>query len=182
MGRIKWVEPYTDVRLCELARSGKTRVAICAPSFAIDCLETIHELGVECREEFEEAGGEELTFIPCINANADWVKALAGLVRKSAPQQDVPLSAGGKTPMLEYGLEAAVGQVNGSAVNGITVNGTTNGLTINGTTANGTKVNGTTNGTTVNGTTVNGTAEHDAPISTTESEIMDTQQKKIQGM
>jgi len=216
-GRIKWVEPYTDVRLCELAASGKKRVAICAPSFAIDCLETIHELGVECREEFEEAGGEELTFIPCINANADWVEALAGLVRKSAPQQDVPLSAGGKTPMLEYGLEAAVGQVNGSAVNGMTVNGTevngtkvngtkvngtTNGLTINGTTANGTKVNGTTNGTTVNGTTVNGTtvngatvngttvngttvngtAEHDAPISTTESEITDTQQKKIQGM
>jgi ferrochelatase len=168
-GRIKWVEPYTDVRLCELAASGKKRVAICAPSFAIDCLETIHELGVECREEFEEAGGEELTFIPCINANADWVEALAGLVRKSAPQQDVPLTAGGKTPMLEYGLEAAVGQVNGSTVNGMTVNGTT----VNGTTVNGT---------TVNGTTVNGTAERDAPISTTELEITDAQQKKIQGM
>merc|ERR1719247_2250476 len=116
-GRIKWVEPYTDVRMVELAKSGKTRVAITAPSFAIDCLETIHELGVEVREEFEEAGGEELTFIPCINANPTWVTALAGLVRKATPQQEVPLSAGGLSPMVA-GLEAAVGKVNGATVNG----------------------------------------------------------------
>jgi ferrochelatase len=169
-GRIKWVEPYTDVRCCELAKAGKKRVAICAPSFAIDCLETIHELGVEVREEFEEAGGEELTFIPCINANPEWVTALAGLVRKASPQQDVPVTAGGFSPMLavengHHGLEAAIGKVNGSRINGTYA-------AVNG--ENGSRINGE------NGSRING--ESAAAVPTSDLEIEDMQEKKMQSM
>jgi ferrochelatase len=182
-GRIKWVEPYTDVRLTELAKSGKKRVAICAPSFAIDCLETIHELGVEVREEFEEAGGEDLVFIPCINANAEWVSALSSLVRRAVPRQDVPLTAGGSAAMFGE-LEDAVGQVSGSKVK---VNGTAvNGTAVNGTAEyalNGAKeyvLNGTKEKAAANGTAEprNGTPE----ISEAELEIEEMQEKKIQSM
>jgi ferrochelatase len=82
--RIKWVEPYTDVRLIELAQEGKKKVGICAPSFTIDCLETLHELGVEAREDVEEQGGE-LVLIPCLNDDTTWVSSLSDLVRAAAP-------------------------------------------------------------------------------------------------
>ncbi|CAJ1374762.1 unnamed protein product [Effrenium voratum] len=79
-GTIEWIKPYTDEAFVDLAKRGVRKLAIVAPSFTADCVETLEELGITGREEFEEAGGEELVVIPCLNSSTDWVKSLAHIV------------------------------------------------------------------------------------------------------
>jgi len=66
-GRAKWLEPATDATLESLARAGKTKIAVIAPGFAADCLETLEELAMEGRDSFLGAGGEAFAYIPCLN-------------------------------------------------------------------------------------------------------------------
>jgi ferrochelatase len=66
-GRAKWLEPATDVTLGALARHGVTRVAILAPGFAADCLETLEELAIRGRDTFLAAGGTDFAYLPCLN-------------------------------------------------------------------------------------------------------------------
>jgi len=81
-GREPWLQPYTDKTLEELAGRGYRRIdAICA-GFSADCLETLEEIAGENREIFEGAGGESLHYIPCLNARADHIEALARLVAR----------------------------------------------------------------------------------------------------
>lgn len=72
----KWLSPFTDKVLEELAHSGKKRVLITAPSFVADCLETIVELGDEGRHIFEKAGGTELVLAESLNQNKNWAEAV----------------------------------------------------------------------------------------------------------
>ena len=78
----KWIQPFTDVRLEQLPTEGYKRVAVLCPSFVADCLETIEEIGMQAKETFVEAGGEDLLAVPCVNAAAPWVRALARIVRE----------------------------------------------------------------------------------------------------
>ena len=80
----KWIQPFTDVRLEELPKEGVKRVAVLCPSFVSDCLETIEEIGMQAKENFVEAGGEDLLAVPCVNAEQPWVDALADIVREPA--------------------------------------------------------------------------------------------------
>lgn len=80
----KWIEPYTDVELAGLHASGVRRLAVLTPSFTADCLETLEEIGIRLREQWEGLGGEDLLVVPCLNASPVWVSAVAGLVRKAA--------------------------------------------------------------------------------------------------
>ena len=66
-GRAKWLEPATDVTLAALPGKGVTRVAIAAPGFSADCLETLEELAIRGREAFLAAGGEHFAYLPCLN-------------------------------------------------------------------------------------------------------------------
>ena len=66
-GRAKWLEPATDDTLMKLAREGKKKVAIFAPGFSVDCLETLEELAMQGHEQFEEAGGIHYAYLPCLN-------------------------------------------------------------------------------------------------------------------
>ena len=66
-GPAEWLQPYTDETVKELARKGVKRMAVVAPGFSVDCLETISEIGVENREFFKESGGEKFALIPCLN-------------------------------------------------------------------------------------------------------------------
>jgi ferrochelatase len=66
-GPAKWLGPPTDEVLVELARAGKKKVAIFAPGFSADCLETLEELAIRGRESFEEAGGTDFAYLPCLN-------------------------------------------------------------------------------------------------------------------
>jgi len=81
-GTIKWIRPYTDEILEDLGRSGKERVAVVAPSFTADCVETIEELGITGREQFTEAGGKELVVVPCLNSSGHWVAGLARILQE----------------------------------------------------------------------------------------------------
>jgi ferrochelatase len=79
-GREEWLRPATDETAVELARRGVKRVAVICPGFISDCIETLDEIGNELREEFEAAGGEELTLIPCLNSGPDAIGLLQDIV------------------------------------------------------------------------------------------------------
>lgn len=79
-GRDRWLEPYTDVTLRELAAAGVKRVFVAMPGFTVDCLETLDEIGFEARETFLHAGGEALHACPCLNAHPAWIQAMRTLV------------------------------------------------------------------------------------------------------
>jgi ferrochelatase len=83
LGRAKWIEPYTEARLDELARSGVKRLLVMCPAFVADCIETLEEIGDRGREQFVAAGGEELVLVPCLNDNLDWAQALNTLCERA---------------------------------------------------------------------------------------------------
>ncbi|HEX9963497.1 MAG TPA: ferrochelatase [Allosphingosinicella sp.] len=66
-GRAKWLEPATDKTLAALPGQGVTKVAILAPGFSADCLETLEELAIRGRDTFLAAGGTDFTYLPCLN-------------------------------------------------------------------------------------------------------------------
>jgi protoporphyrin/coproporphyrin ferrochelatase len=81
-GRAKWLEPATDATLERLAKDGKRNIAIFAPGFSSDCLETLEELAISGQELFHEAGGNKFAYIPCLNASPEGMDMLGILVRR----------------------------------------------------------------------------------------------------
>ena len=81
-GRAKWLEPATDAVLADEARKGTRRLAIAAPGFSADCLETREELAIRGREQFLEAGGEVFAALDCLNDGAAGMAMLETLVRR----------------------------------------------------------------------------------------------------
>lgn len=80
-GREEWLKPYTVNEVARLAQEdGKKRIAVIAPAFSADCIETLEEINEEIRESFEEAGGEQFTYIPCLNDDALHVQALSQII------------------------------------------------------------------------------------------------------
>jgi len=77
LGFDPWLKPYTDRTIEAMAKQGIKKLAIVTPAFVSDCLETLEEISMEGKEIFKENGGEEFTFIPCINDRQDWVKTLS---------------------------------------------------------------------------------------------------------
>ena len=80
-GRAKWLEPATDATFIRLAQEGKSKLAIFAPGFSSDCLETLEELAIAGKEQFEAAGGTHFAYLPCLNAEAPGMEMLESLVR-----------------------------------------------------------------------------------------------------
>ena len=72
----RWLEPFTDTALINLAVSGKKRVLVIAPSFVADCLETVLEIDEEYRTLFKKEGGQEFIMAKSLNDNDKWVKAI----------------------------------------------------------------------------------------------------------
>lgn len=72
-GKEEWLKPYTDVTIESLAHQGVKKIAVVCPSFSMDCLETLDEIGEECQELFLENGGEKLDLISCLNDHDFWV-------------------------------------------------------------------------------------------------------------
>ncbi|MEY4763188.1 MAG: hypothetical protein RLZZ200_3044 [Pseudomonadota bacterium] len=87
VGRAKWLGPYTEETVKQLAARGIKRLDVVCPGFAIDCLETIDEMGVEAAETFHAAGGETLRYIPALNDSAAQLDVLAGLLAPHARQR-----------------------------------------------------------------------------------------------
>ena len=81
-GRAKWLEPATDTVLAEEAKAGTKRLAIAAPGFSADCLETLEELAIQGREQFTETGGEHFAALSCLNASDPGLAMLETLLRR----------------------------------------------------------------------------------------------------
>jgi ferrochelatase len=79
-GPAKWLTPATDTVLEELGAKGVKKVAILAPGFSADCIETLEELAIRGRESFEEAGGERFAYLPCLNDSPPGIEMLRSIL------------------------------------------------------------------------------------------------------
>ena len=81
-GRAKWLEPATDATLAAEGQRGTKRLAIAAPGFSADCLETHEELAIRGKEQFVEAGGQEFAALHCLNTSPSGMAMLEALTRR----------------------------------------------------------------------------------------------------
>ncbi|GAA5047531.1 ferrochelatase [Erythrobacter westpacificensis] len=81
-GPAKWLEPATDSTLMAEGEKGTKRLAIAAPGFSADCLETLEELAIQGKEQFEEAGGEEFATLSCLNTSDAGMAMLETMIRR----------------------------------------------------------------------------------------------------
>ena len=82
VGRERWLHPYTDATVRELASSGVQRLDVVCPGFAVDCLETLEEIAMQNHDAFLAAGGTALRYIPALNAGPGQVDSLAALIMR----------------------------------------------------------------------------------------------------
>jgi len=83
-GPEEWLKPYTVEEVARLAEEdGKKRIAVIAPAFSADCIETLEEINEEIKESFEEAGGKEFTYIPCLNDDDAHIDALTQIISRN---------------------------------------------------------------------------------------------------
>jgi len=81
-GKATWLQPYTAPTLHSMGAEGINRVDVICPGFVADCLETLEEIAQEAREDFLAAGGKAFHYIPALNEDDAWIKALADLVER----------------------------------------------------------------------------------------------------
>lgn len=79
-GKAEWLKPYTAAVLEESGKQKIRRIDVVCPGFVADCLETLEEIGMEGRDIFLQAGGQEYHAIPCLNEHPDWIKALGDII------------------------------------------------------------------------------------------------------
>jgi len=82
-GPEEWLQPYTVEEVARLAQAGRKRIAVIAPAFSADCIETLEEINGEIRHAFEGAGGESFTYIPCLNDDEAHIDALMEEIREN---------------------------------------------------------------------------------------------------
>lgn len=75
----KWLKPYSDKVIEDLAKSGHKKILVFSPAFVADCLETIYEIGTEYQEIFTEHGGEKVQLVESLNDSDTWVAALKNI-------------------------------------------------------------------------------------------------------
>ncbi|MEO1422320.1 MAG: ferrochelatase [Pseudomonadota bacterium] len=81
-GPEEWLQPYTVEHVAKLAEEGKKNIAIMAPAFSSDCVETLEEINEEIKESFEEAGGEHFHYIPCLNDDAAHIDMMMAVLEQ----------------------------------------------------------------------------------------------------
>ena len=80
VGRERWLHPYTDATVRQLASEGVKKLDVACPGFAVDCLETLEEIAMQNRDFFIAAGGDTLRYIPALNDSAEQVTSLTALI------------------------------------------------------------------------------------------------------
>ena len=110
-GKAEWLQPYTEPTLIALAKQGVKRVDIMCPGFTADCLETLEEIAQEARAAFLGAGGTEFNYLPCLNDQPQWIRALCATTLKHiqgwdcASPPDAHELAGQRARALEMGAQ-----------------------------------------------------------------------------
>ena len=108
-GKAKWLEPYTEPTVRDLARAGVKRVDVVCPGFTSDCLETLEEIAMEVRQAFLTEGGETFHYIPCLNDEPRWIEALASIAKQHCagwPMQAASSAEGNATRAAALALGA----------------------------------------------------------------------------
>ena len=82
LGSDPWLQPYTDATLEKFPEKRVEKIAVVAPAFVSDCLETLEELAMEGKEEFLENGGKEFSYIPCLNDDDEFVNFLLNKIQQ----------------------------------------------------------------------------------------------------
>lgn len=82
-GPEEWLQPYTVEEVARQAEAGNKNIAVCAPAFSADCIETLEEINEEIKESFEHAGGEKFTYIPCLNDDDAHVSTLSNIIEEN---------------------------------------------------------------------------------------------------
>ncbi len=90
IGPVKWLSPASTDAVVDLAKRGVTNIAVVAPAFVVDGLETLEELEIELREIFVEAGGKEFRVVPCLNDEPTWVEGVHSLIKRAFVARDRP--------------------------------------------------------------------------------------------
>ena len=83
-GPAEWLKPYTSDTMEELPKKGIKNILVVAPAFSVDCLETIEEIDEENKEIFLNSGGQNFTYVPCLNDSDGHVNFLKQLIDKHA--------------------------------------------------------------------------------------------------
>ena len=83
VGASKWLRPSMHETVKNLAAAGSKHVLVVPISFVSDHVETLHEIDIEHREQARELGIEDYRMMPGLNDSPDFIRALAGLVRKT---------------------------------------------------------------------------------------------------
>jgi ferrochelatase len=81
-GRAKWLEPATDATLARYASDGVKRIAVAAPGFSADCIETLEELGIRGRRTFMDGGGQHFALLDCLNDSPEGMAMLTQLTSR----------------------------------------------------------------------------------------------------
>lgn len=89
-GADQWLEPYTEPTLRQWAKEGVQSVQVACPGFLADCLETLEEIQQECRDAFLEEGGQNFSYIACLNDDKDWIAGLSDIVLQNLGGWELP--------------------------------------------------------------------------------------------
>lgn len=84
LGKTPWIQPYTDTIFSELIQQGVKNLTVVCPSFVADCLETLEEIGIRARKDWQILGGNEFTLVPCLNNHPLWIKALQSILASNS--------------------------------------------------------------------------------------------------
>lgn len=82
LGKAEWLKPYTSDLVKAWGREKLSSLDVICPAFAADCLETLEEISDEIREEFQEAGGGQFAYIPCLNDSPAHIECLANITEE----------------------------------------------------------------------------------------------------
>lgn len=83
LGPVKWLRPSSIEKVDQLVESGIKKLTVVSPAFVADGLETMEELDIEIRNQFMEAGGEQMELVSCLNDRPDWIEGMSNLVRSA---------------------------------------------------------------------------------------------------
>ena len=81
-GRAKWLEPATEATLVAYPKEGVKRIAVAAPGFSTDCIETLEELGIRGRKTCLDSAGEQFALLDCLNDSAEGMDMIAKLISR----------------------------------------------------------------------------------------------------
>lgn len=81
LGPKKWLGPYTDHTLREMARQGVESIDVICPGFSVDCLETLEEIAIRDKQLFLDSGGKAYSYIPCLNDRQQHIEMIGHLIK-----------------------------------------------------------------------------------------------------